>query len=252
MKDGRERSGIYAIYNKYTADIYIGSAKNLAKRWSVHKSDLRANRHHSVKLQHSWNKYKAESFECVILEFCDEGSLFTKEQRWIDIVKPFLNVVRKVGDRPRIPSTENHFSGKKHSDESKAKMRGPRPSLAGKNNPMYGVRLNGEMNPMWGRKKPETAEFNRRTKKGKTLEEMHGDRADAIRESRTNRGAANGRFGKGRKVQQLTLDNELIAVYANAAQAAKAIGRNHVSIYHCLAKTRSQRSAYGYRWRYVE
>jgi len=39
--------------------------------------------------------------------------------------------------------------GKARSEETKAKMRGPRPSLQGKNNPMYGVHLVGELNPAW-------------------------------------------------------------------------------------------------------
>lgn len=42
------------------------------------------------------------------------------------------------------------FAGQHHSEETKAKMRGPRPSVAGANNPNYGKR--GELSHMQGRK----------------------------------------------------------------------------------------------------
>jgi hypothetical protein len=38
---------------------------------------------------------------------------------------------------------------------------------------MYGVHLTGNKNPMFGRKRPDTSEFNIRTKKGKKLTKEH-------------------------------------------------------------------------------
>ena len=42
--------GIYKIVNSINNKIYVGSAKNIKKRWSAHKSDLNKNKHHNKHL----------------------------------------------------------------------------------------------------------------------------------------------------------------------------------------------------------
>lgn len=74
----------------------------------------------------------------------------------------------------------NHFYGKKHSEETKKKIsqsrkgKGGRP---GKDNPLYGVRRFGEENPMYGKK--GTKHHNSKTYlvkyKDGTTEELHAD-----------------------------------------------------------------------------
>lgn len=251
FRDGRNRSGVYAIICR--GNMYIGSAKYLSERWSAHKSSLRDNKHHSQRLQNSWNKYGPDAFAFVIISYCEVAELRTLEQRYIDMMNPVFNMRRDANRPPESwKSTKpNHFKGKKHTEETLQKLRGPNPNVAGENNPMYGVRRFGERNHMWGRKRPDTAEFNRRTKKGKTLEEMHGpEKAAKLRELMARRGEANGNFGTGRAVVQLSLDENIIAVFPNACRAAAILGIKHVGIYHCLyghAKT-----AYEYKWRYAD
>ena len=49
--------GIYKITNPLTKKSYIGSSNNIGIRFTKHKSDLRLGKHHSSKLQNSYNKH---------------------------------------------------------------------------------------------------------------------------------------------------------------------------------------------------
>lgn len=59
---------IYCIKNIINNKVYIGKCKNTKNRFSTHLSKLKNNKHHSIKLQRSWNKYKKENFVFEILE----------------------------------------------------------------------------------------------------------------------------------------------------------------------------------------
>lgn len=48
---------IYSIYNTITMKYYIGETLHPQERWQRHLSDLISNKHHSHKLQASFNKY---------------------------------------------------------------------------------------------------------------------------------------------------------------------------------------------------
>lgn len=90
-------SGIYQIENKVTGKLYVGSAWNCWLRKTGHFNKLRANKHHSIKLQRSFNKYGEENFKFSIIEFCDEELLLNREQFWLDKLKPFYNICRIAG-----------------------------------------------------------------------------------------------------------------------------------------------------------
>jgi len=55
-------TGIYRIVNIVTGKVYVGSAININKRWSIHKLRLKENKHHSIKLQNSVNKHGIDNF----------------------------------------------------------------------------------------------------------------------------------------------------------------------------------------------
>ena len=56
-------SGIYQIVNQKNGKTYIGSSKNIIRRWYFHKSALKHNRHHCIHLQRSWNKHGEAAFK---------------------------------------------------------------------------------------------------------------------------------------------------------------------------------------------
>lgn len=78
-------SGIYKITNIKNNKIYIGSSKNINRRWNEHKRCLKNNDHHSGHLQNAWNKYGEENFKFEILEIVsNEDELKNIEQKWLD------------------------------------------------------------------------------------------------------------------------------------------------------------------------
>lgn len=77
-------SGIYKITNTVNGKFYIGSSKNIKRRWLEHKNQLQENRHANDHLQRSWNKYGADCFCFEIIEECEEERLLEREQYYID------------------------------------------------------------------------------------------------------------------------------------------------------------------------
>lgn len=68
--------GIYRIGSKIHPDrCYIGSAKNIKKRWSRHKKDLEAGTHNPI-LQAHYNKY---GFDDLIFSVVEEFDFISKE-----------------------------------------------------------------------------------------------------------------------------------------------------------------------------
>lgn len=85
-------TGIYKIQSKKNPKrCYIGSSKNIKKRWHYHILDLRKNAHHSKKLQRHYNKYGESDLLFTILLGCDKEDLIKHEQYFIDAYKPYFN-----------------------------------------------------------------------------------------------------------------------------------------------------------------
>lgn len=78
-------SGIYKITNLSNGKFYIGSAKNIQKRWSGHLTAMRSAKHPNLHLQNSYNKYGESNFKFEILLECPITSLRVEEQKLLDI-----------------------------------------------------------------------------------------------------------------------------------------------------------------------
>ena len=61
-----------------------------------HRSALRKGIHENKKLQNSWNKHGEDNFQYYILEYCQESNLISKEQYYINHIKPGDNIVQEV------------------------------------------------------------------------------------------------------------------------------------------------------------
>lgn len=90
-------SSVYLILNIKNEKIYIGSAVNQKRRFKQHKSELRLNKHDNKHLQRSYNKHGINSFIFITLEETSLENLLTREQFWIDTLKPEYNI-RKFAD----------------------------------------------------------------------------------------------------------------------------------------------------------
>lgn len=84
-------SGIYKIINKIDGKYYVGSSKNIYKRWRKHKSLLRHNKHINDYLQNAFNLHGEANFEFIIIEKCLVENLKDVEQKYLDIAKSTQN-----------------------------------------------------------------------------------------------------------------------------------------------------------------
>ena len=137
------KSGVYKITNVKNGKFYIGSAKDIDRRWWEHKNDLKKNKHINPKLQHAWDFYGETNFDFIILENADETVLVQREQFYLDMFKPYMrdigyNITPTAGGGDNFTHNPNkeqiiknmtvannvgHMHGKKHSDEAKEKQR---------------------------------------------------------------------------------------------------------------------------------
>jgi group I intron endonuclease len=112
-------TGIYQIINIINNHSYIGSSKNIYKRWKTHLRALKNNKHHSIYLQRAYNKYGIDSFNLIIIE--QTNKLFKQEKYWINKLSPEYNV-GSVGGGDNISNHPNlEQIRKKHSINSKAR-----------------------------------------------------------------------------------------------------------------------------------
>jgi group I intron endonuclease len=88
-------SGIYRIVNTKNRKFYIGSSKNIIRRFGIHRSGLNHNRHHCIHLQRSWNKHGQAAFKFEILKEISNASeqqLLDEELKFINELLPAYNV----------------------------------------------------------------------------------------------------------------------------------------------------------------
>lgn len=90
-------SCIYKITNRINGKVYIGSTKNVKQRWAKHKALLRHNHHPNFHIQAAWNKYGEDSFVFEIVEECVPDELLSREQFFIDTIKPEYNQTATAG-----------------------------------------------------------------------------------------------------------------------------------------------------------
>src|SRR5208337_1652357 len=82
--------GVYCWVNVENGKIYVGSAKNLAKRKVEHLRALRLGKHHSIHFQRAWDTYGPEAFEFEVLEPVeDEIWLRARETAWLNRLQSF-------------------------------------------------------------------------------------------------------------------------------------------------------------------
>lgn len=83
------QSGIYKIQHKVNGKIYIGSAKNIRKRWKGHRAAFRRNKHHNSYLSSAFKKNGLSAFVWKVVEFVPFEKLLEREQFWLDFYQSF-------------------------------------------------------------------------------------------------------------------------------------------------------------------
>ncbi len=80
--------GIYIIKCLQEDKVYIGSSKDISRRWINHKTALNNERHGNYELQLAWDAYGDESFIFDILEETED--IVIREQSWLNTYKGLL------------------------------------------------------------------------------------------------------------------------------------------------------------------
>jgi group I intron endonuclease len=87
--------GIYKITSP-SGNFYIGSSVDVLSRWNGHKTDLRKGKHHCEPLQRAAIKYGVDSLSMEIIECCSAENVRSREQKYIDELRPSYNSSRCV------------------------------------------------------------------------------------------------------------------------------------------------------------
>lgn len=136
------KGGIYRLYWDNNNYYYYGQAVDLQRRKSTHKESASKNKHKNPKIQAIVNKYGMFKFQIIV--HCRNEHLDFLEQRYIDehfedqwccnlcptassskgriYTGSALEAIREAARNRDLRGEKNAFFGKKHSDETKAKI----------------------------------------------------------------------------------------------------------------------------------
>lgn len=111
------KSGVYQIVLKEDGRSYIGSAVNIKNRWNAHKLAAKRNKTKQV-IAKAIAKYGPDSFNWIVLEYCEVDQLLVREQHWLDTIRPFAD----EGNGFNVRKTADSNIGIKRSLESRKKQ----------------------------------------------------------------------------------------------------------------------------------
>ena len=83
--------GIYKITNTITGDFYIGSSKDIKRRWREHKWPSTWKRYSNNPMYQDMKNYGTDKFEFQVIEEVEEEELKEIEQEFIEKLKPTYN-----------------------------------------------------------------------------------------------------------------------------------------------------------------
>lgn len=238
-------TGIYKI--QIESHLYIGSAATgFEKRWRKHIKDLFSEeKHHSYLLQKWFNKFLCIDF--AILEICKSENCIEREQYYIDILKPDMNICKVAGNSLGVKRTNEtkeklrqaHL-GKKLSEESITKRT---EKMIKK---VYQFSLGGKY----------IREWNSIKEAGETL---NISRASISKCSNNKMQFAGGFIWRkelvevlpvkiGKSILQFTIKDELIKKWDGISQIEKETNFKRNNIYENLRGAKDV--AYGFKWKY--
>lgn len=129
--------GVYTITNRISSKVYVGSSVSLRGRKWRHWRDLINNCHPNQHLQRSWDKHGEGVFVFEVVKRCHPSKRLVYEQFYIDFLLKsgvtLYNSHLKAGSPEGWRHSEESkkkisdaHTGKRMSEEAKAKMRGKR------------------------------------------------------------------------------------------------------------------------------
>lgn len=236
--------GIYRIRNLTNDKIYIGSSKDIKRRWAEHKNKLNKNTHANAHLQCSWNKYGEHVFLFEVVMECGENRLIEAEQEFLKAAFLYPDACYNIAHKAQGGAGP-------HSLETKMKIskarKGKNYGRFGVKHPMYGIK--GTENPRFGMKhSPEAVSKMSMNRKGKTAGENHPMYGKRGRNSPLW-GITGSKHHSSKKVLQFDLTGNTIAEFPGQSEAARETGVRQTSI--SKACLRKQETAGGFKWSFA-
>lgn len=103
-------SAVYKITNTITNDFYIGSSKNVKRRWIDHKKPSRWKQHPNNPMYLDMQKYGTDKFVFEVLAEVEADKLKEAEQKFIETLKPTYNNRKANGwDIERYKETNKEY-----------------------------------------------------------------------------------------------------------------------------------------------
>ena len=112
-------SGVYKITNTITGEFYIGSSRDVKRRWNEHKKSSVWKKHPNNRMYHDIQKYGVDKFNFEIIEETTE--LKQREQYWMDLLKPKYNNYNAKGWDIERHKKAKKKAVKKYSQSEKGK-----------------------------------------------------------------------------------------------------------------------------------
>lgn len=233
-------TGIYKITCIENNRFYIGSAKNIKKRWIRHLNDLKNNKHINILLQRAYNKYGVNAFIFEVIEKCNFEDLIVREQFYLDELRAYeigFNIGKKssggdnLSNNPnkeeivnKIKKTINDNISSMTEEERKEKW-----GKSGKLNPNYGNNWSDEMKQKASAIQKNNINNPLRQRKNKTNEELYGkEKAEEISKKLSK--IASERIGYKNGFFNKTHNDETKEKISKSNKGKKPINRIRISI----------------------
>ena len=114
-------SAVYKIINTVTGDFYVGSSKDIKRRWMQHKRPSTWNKCKNNPLYLDMKKYGLDKFSFQILAEVEIGQLKETEQRFIEKLQPTYNNYNAKGLNIERYKEYNKEYGKEYRKTDKCK-----------------------------------------------------------------------------------------------------------------------------------
>ena len=115
-------SAVYKITNTITGDFYIGSSKDVKRRWANHKCPSRWNEHPNNPMYIDMKNYGVDKFVFEILEEVEIEKLKEKEQQFIEKLQPTYNNINANGfDIERYKEYQKEYQKSEKGKKSRRK-----------------------------------------------------------------------------------------------------------------------------------
>jgi group I intron endonuclease len=143
LKNEKDKSAVYLLYNNINDNYYVGSSVNIASRMRnyLNNSFLKSKQNINMPIVSALLKYDQSNFSLLILEYVGYESLTIRETFYITTLIPFYNVLKQGYSSLGYKHTEETkellsqlAKNRIHSDKTKSLIA---KALTGENNPFY-------------------------------------------------------------------------------------------------------------------